>query len=785
MLDDTSFAIHPGNKKDANTEVYRDIGNLKFFKQTNAGFLFGCSNGFVVIQFFTESIVRVVMNQHDEPMLNGSYAVIEEPAQVKADAAEDNKQVTLITAKLRIAIQKSPFRITVADSNGTVLLDENEHGMAYRENGEVIAFKKKHSGDHFYGFGEKSGHLDKSGERFEMWNTDVYAPHNPETDPLYQSIPYFMTLRNGKAYGVFLDNTFRTMFNMKSSEEYFSFSAEGGQLDYYVMTGPGPKDVIQQYTHLTGKMPIPPKWALGYHQSRYSYESEGEVRGLAKNFIKRDIPVDVIHLDIHYMNGYRVFTFDKEKFPDPEKLIRDLGEMGIRVVPIVDPGIKKDAEYPIYREGVTDNLFCKYLEGDIYFGNVWPGTSAFPDFTDGKVRGWWGKKHKYYSDMGIEGIWNDMNEPAVFNETKTMDTAVMHRNDGVPAAHRELHNIYGFKMAEATYAGMKEHLDGKRPFLLTRAGFAGIQRYASVWTGDNRSFWEHLQMTLPMVMNLGISGVPFAGPDVGGFAHDTNAELLVRWMQVGAFTPFFRNHSAIGTVYQEPWKFGLKNESIMKKYIQMRYKWMPQLYKLFHEASVSGIPVMRPLFLEYPDDAKTYNLNDQFMIGDNVIIAPILVPSITDRAVYLPEGNWLNFETGETYAGGQVHLIHAELDELPIFIKAGTAIVQGEWNSNTEKTPKQITMDIYAGTNDETYRFTHYDDDGESFEYVDGSYLQVQIEVKSTLDAVHISIREQEGSYRPAYDKINVNVHGLHKQQRVILENHEDSMLSLELKSRG
>ncbi|WP_164667986.1 glycoside hydrolase family 31 protein [Virgibacillus doumboii] len=779
MLEDTSFALHPGNEQQSKAVIYRDIGSVKTYRSEDNTYYFHCENGYIAIQFFTNSIVRVVMNRTNKPELNDSYAVVATPE--KMDIAEEtsDEQIILKTERLEAVIQKKPFRLTVNDKDSNVLLEEGERGMAYRENGEVIAFKKMNDNDHFYGFGEKSGHLDKRGGKYEMWNTDVYAPHNPETDPLYESIPYFMTLRDGRAHGVFFDNTFRTTFDMKSDREMYSYKAEGGQLDYYVMAGPEPKSVLEQYTHLTGRMPLPPKWSLGYQQSRYSYQSETEVREVAENFINKNIPIDAIHLDIHYMNGFRVFTFDKEKFPNPEQLISDLREMGIRVVPIVDPGVKKDAEYAVYQEGINQDLFCKYMEGDVYFGEVWPGVSAFPDFTDEKVRKWWGDKHEFYTEIGIEGIWNDMNEPAVFNETKTMDVSVMHRNDGRPAVHRELHNIYGLLMGQATYDSMKEQLNGKRPFLLTRAGFSGIQRYAAVWTGDNRSFWEHLQMSLPMVMNLGLSGIPFAGPDVGGFAHDTNAELLVRWTQVGAFTPYFRNHSALGFRYQEPWQFGEKYEKIIRKFIQMRYKWMPQLYSLFYHASVSGIPVMRPLLMEFPEDMKTYNLNDQFMIGDNVIIAPVLSPSVTDRAVYLPKGEWVDMETGAGYQGEQTHLIHAELDQLPIFVKRGTAIMQTEWTSNTDKSPKDLNLHVYAGENNESYQFTFYDDDGETFAFENGLFLRIAIEVKSTADAVTVNTAEHSGDYLPAYDKIKVHVHGLDDSQEVILNNSDNTAISL------
>ncbi|MFD1039752.1 glycoside hydrolase family 31 protein [Virgibacillus byunsanensis] len=770
MHEDTSFAIHPGKVQQTNASSFRDIGNLITHKKNESTYYFQCDNCEVAMSFYTESIVRIVMNHESKPRLQDSKAVIATPKTVSLTEHATSEQLSFKTSKLEVYVNKQPFRITINDQNGNVLLHEGDRGMAFNEKGEVISYKAMCETDHFYGFGEKSGFLDKRGEKYEMWNSDVYAPHNPETDPLYESIPYFMTLREGRAHGVFFDNTFRTVFDMKSEEDGYAFSAEGGQLDYYVLGGPDPKSVLEQYTYITGRMPLPPKWSLGYHQSRYSYESEAEVRELAQNFVEREIPVDVIHLDIHYMNGYRVFTFDKEKFPNPEKMIADLRDMGIRIVPIVDPGVKRDPEYSIYQEGIRQDQFCKYIEGDVYFGDVWPGESGFPDFTDEKVRKWWADKHTFYTDIGIEGIWNDMNEPAVFNETKTMDVEVIHQNDGNPKTHRELHNVYGLLMGQSTYDGMKEQLHGKRPFLLTRAGYAGIQRYASVWTGDNRSFWEHLAMSLPMCMNLGLSGVAFTGPDVGGFAHDTSAELLVRWTQVGAFTPYFRNHSAMGTLYQEPWQFGEKNEAIIKKYINMRYEWMPQLYSLFYQASVKGLPVMRPLLMEFPEDVKTYNLHDQFMIGDNVIIAPILAPCITNRAVYLPAGEWVDIVTEKVYEGNHTHLVHAALDQLPIFVKKGTAIVRGNTlSSNADKTPKRMNMDIYASLKDEIYRFTFYDDDGETFAYENGTFIKLDIEIASTPDAIKVTVVDQNGKFVPTYEQINVRILGLHENQRVII----------------
>ena len=773
MLEDTSFAIHPGQKKTLENTTYHDVGNLLNFEETKGVYTFSCDAGYVTLLFYRQDIVRIIMNPFEKPSVKSSVALVKEPEKVNVEVVENEVEIALSTGKLAIKILKTPFRVSIYDGTGTLLVRETVKGMGYKENREVICFKEMSENDHFYGFGEKSGFLDKRGEKMTMWNTDVYAPHNPETDALYESIPYFMTLRNGNAHGIFFDNTFKTTFDLRTETDTFSFHAEGGQLDYYVLAGPTPKAVLEQYTDLTGRAPIPPKWAIGYHQSRYSYETEQEVRELAKTFLEKNIPLDVIYLDIHYMDGYRVFSFDKDRFPTPDKMIKDLKNAGIRIVPIVDPGVKEDPEYKIYQEGIRNDLFCKYIEGNIYFGEVWPGNSAFPDFTTKKAREWWGDKHSFYTDLGIEGIWNDMNEPAVFNETKTMDLKVLHDNEGDPRTHRELHNIYGLMMGEATYEGMKKQLSGKRPFLLTRAGYSGVQRYAAVWTGDNRSFWEHLQMSLPMVMNLGLSGIPFTGPDVGGFAHDSNGELLARWTQVGAFTPYFRNHSAIGFARQEPWSFGVKYEEVIKKYIQLRYQWMPQLYSLFAEANETGTPVVRPLMMGYPNDEHTFNLSDQFMFGDNVIIAPIMTPGTTHRAVYLPEGIWVNYWTDEVLEGGTHHLIQADLEILPIFIKQGTMIAHGEVKQSTDYIDEKLTIHLYTSSEGSSL-FTLYEDDGKTFDYEKGAFLRKTIKAEFQQNKLELTI-EDEGSYTPTWKHLELKLHNSTENLKVNVNGKEIS----------
>lgn len=759
-MQDSSFAIHPGKKVNFKGTNYQSIGSIVSYKQKDGVLTITCENGYFSLVFYRNDIVRIIMNPKKIPSLKTSFAVIKVPEVVEVAVAESNGKIHVSSNKLVLVINKISASISIFDIEGRILVSEPESGMGFRENKEVICFKEMHKDDHFYGFGEKTSFLDKRGEKMTMWNSDVFAPHNPEIDALYQSIPYFMTLRNGSAHGIFFDNTYKTVFDMKSSNDTYSFFAEGGQLDYYVFAGPDPKSVLEQYSEITGRMPIPPKWSLGYHQSRYSYESEQEVRETAQAFLEKEIPLDAIYLDIHYMNGYRVFTFDEARFPNPANLIQDLKDQGIHVVPIVDPGVKEDPEYTIYQEGIEGDRFCRYIEGNLYFGDVWPGKSVFPDFTKSAVRKWWGDKHRFYSDIGIEGVWNDMNEPAVFNETKTMDLKVIHDNDGDQKTHREMHNVYGLLMGAATYEGMKEQLNGNRPFLLTRAGFAGVQRYGTVWTGDNRSFWEHLQMSIPMCMNLGLSGVAFCGPDVGGFAHDTTGQLLSRWTQVGTFTPYFRNHSVLESIRQEPWSFGEDYEKVIKKYIQERYVWLPFLYTLFKEASVTGVPVMRPLVLEYPHDKNTYNLSDQFMIGPNVIVAPILTPDTCHRVVYLPEGSWANYWTEEILEGGTHHLIQADLETLPIFVKNGSIIVQGSVKQSTKVKESEINLHFYP-SEEEVAAFTYYEDDGKTFAYKNGQYFEFTVEAEFYNKTLDIFIKIDHDQFKPDWEKVNLIIHGL------------------------
>lgn len=746
----TSEAISPDKVKIEQKLEGHSIGKaLAVSYEGNLVIVHG-ENGKIALRKVSKGIVRVKLFIGDQ--LTDSLDMKTTVAVVQTNL-EQPQGASITESDTAFIWDTEDVKVEISKVNGAIRFIENEQVVAENASLQwdtkqgVIGVFQTSLKAHYYGLGEKTSFLDKRGERYEMWNSDVFAPHVPEIEALYQSIPFVIVHDTASAYGIFLDNPGRSFFDMRSEAEAITVRTETGAFDYYYIAGPKLKDVVSRYTTLTGRMSLPPQWAIGYHQSRYSYMNQDEVLELARTFRKKNIPCDVIYLDIHYMEGYRVFTFDPVRFPNPKEMMAELKEMGIRVVPIVDPGVKVDGNYPIFQEGTNRNYFCKKQEGVPFMGPVWPGMSVFPDFTEDEVSEWWGDLHRFYTEMGIEGIWNDMNEPAVFNESKTMDVDTLHGNNGNPVTHGEVHNLYGLLMSKATAEGLKRNLEGHRPFVLTRAGYAGIQRYAAVWTGDNRSFWEHMAMAMPMVMNLGLSGIPFSGPDIGGFAHHTSGELLARWTQMGALFPYCRNHSELSSIRQEPWQFGPEIEKICKEYIELRYKWLPFLYSLFRESAENGLPIIRPLVLEYPEDPNVTNLCDQFLLGDSVIVAPVYRPDTNHRAVYLPEGTWYDYWTGEKYEGSRHILAHAPLDRLPLYVKSGAMIPHTEALPSTmSKDTENLQLSVYcSGTS--KGEFELYEDDGLTFAYEQGDFNLFNISMEETEGELNLEIKATNLGY--------------------------------------
>ena len=608
-------------------------------------------------------------------------------------------------------------RLLMAEGHGAEL-EEPERAF------QVV--KRLEKGTHFYGLGDKTGFLDKRGYDYEMWNTDDPAPHVDCFKALYKTIPFFIALNGSHAYGIFLDNTFRSWFNMgQESEDYYWFAAAGGNLDYYYIVGDGLPQVLERYTYLTGTAPLPQKWTLGYHQSRWGYMTQEDVQAVADGLRDNDIPCDAIHFDIDYMQDYKVFTWNMDRYHgDPKGFLTRLAEQGFKPVTINDPGVKQEDGYFVYDEGVEKGYFARTPEGEVYINAVWPGSAAYPDFGNPAVRRWWGEKEKLLTDLGVRGIWNDMNEPASFNGPLPDDVAF---SDGERrATHKELHNVYGHFMAKAAYEGLKA-ADGRRPFVITRACYAGTQKYSTVWTGDNHSIWAHLQMAIPQLCSLGLSGMPFAGTDLGGFGSDTTPELLARWVQFACFSPLFRNHSALGTRPQEPWRFGPETLDIYRRYVKLRYEWLPYFYDLFWEEQRTGAPILRPLAFHYPEEETARTCNDEFLVGDRVLVAPVVQQGARRRMVWLPRGEWYDYWTREKITGPAAFVREAPLELCPIYVKAGSVLPMALPQSYVgERAQDVLLLDVYPGEG----VWDHWLDDGESFDYQEGKYHQYRFTVR-------------------------------------------------------
>lgn len=624
---------------------------------------------------------------------------------------------------LIVSIGRDPLTLTLETRANETLWGPVAFGI---DRGKLVLSGPLRADDAFYGLGEKPGYLDKRGRRYGMWTTDNIGPHNETDDLLYQAIPFLITRHKGRACGLLFDDPGRTRYDLGLDDpDAWRFVADGPGLRFYVAAGPDLHDVIARYTQLTGRMPMPPRWAIGYHQSRWGYQDAEAIRDIASQFRVRRIPCDVIHLDIDYMDAYRVFTWHPGRHPDPEALMTELGELGFKAVTIVDPGVKKDPGYGPYDELKTQGLYVRDKEGDPFVGEVWPGPCLFPDFLREETRQWWGARHHALTDVGVAGIWNDMNEPSVFRgpmvsrPDQTMPDDAQHGAPESPVPHRQVHNLYGFYMSQATREGLAQLQPDKRPFVITRSGYAGIQRHAMVWTGDNHAAWSHLEQSLPMCLNLGLSGVAFCGPDVGGFSGDTTAELLIRWTQAGALMPFFRNHSAHDTRRQEPWTFGATAETLCRQAIELRYRLMPYLYTLFHDAARSGLPIMRPMILGFADDPACARLFDQYMLGPDVLVAPVVRPGATHRMVYFPAARWVCFHTGRTIEGPGHHVVDAPLDRLPLFVREGTVLPMGPVVQHTGEPLETLTLLVAPGRR---IFGTWYDDDGESLGYQEGRY---------------------------------------------------------------
>jgi alpha-glucosidase len=787
------------------------IGSVASFTKSENAVVFSCQdNSQVQLTILAPDLVRVrAAFGKPIPAKDHSWAIAKtEWATPRWSVSETGDAVLITTDEIEVVVHRSPLLFEFRDARTHAVINADEQPMAYdakgllREmmfdpRGTFVAVSKKLGFDeHFYGLGEKAARLDKRRSFFVNWNSDTPG-YLEGRDPIYQTVPFYTGLEKGNAYGIFFDNSYRSYFDFgRSSQRRAWFGAEGGELNYYFFYGPALKKILSRYADLTGHMPLPPLWALGNQQSRWSYYPDTMAEEVVSEYRKRDLPLDVLHLDIDYMQGYRVFTWDRSRFSNPKALSEKLAKQGVKLVTIVDPGVKhqpvaksaaqitsitpelepQDQRYYVFDQGLQNNYFQKRENGDLFIPKVWPGDSAFVDFTLPAAREWWGNLHRAYTDNGVAGIWNDMNEPSDFvDQTGKNQLDVVSFDEGEKSTHAKNRNVFALLMARATYEGLERLRPNQRPYVITRAAYAGIQRYSTMWTGDTNSTWEALALNVPMFTSLGLSGEPFVGSDVGGFMGRGNGELLARAYQVSFLAPFCRNHKTIDGYDQEPWRFGKYYEDIIRKYLKLRYQLLPFLYTTLAEAHQAGVPLFRPLLLNYQDDANTYNLDDEFMIGDDLLVAPVLKPDVTRRLVYLPKGQWYDYWTNKKYDGGTMISVDAPLETVPMFVRAGAIIPTGvEMNYTGEKPQDPITFNIYPDEKGSA-SVTLYEDDGASPAYKQGGFRRTTVSTKRIGAGYVVTTSAPEGTYNPGARKFSFVVKSIARGPRVVMTSDNGS----------
>lgn len=734
--------------------TWQSLGHVTSVKELPQGVELSAGKARVRVEAITPNIIRVHYSPQGNFPPDHSFAVVSNILKPVPNVAvqQSTEAVTMNAGAVQGKIFRSPMRITFLDEKGTVISqDQPGHPVAF-DGPEFRVWKTMPEDEHYFALGDKSGPLDHRNLAFTMWNTDAFG-WQESTDPLYKTIPFFLAKRGAAAYGMFLDNTYRSSFDFgKELRDAYSFGSDGGELDYYFIYGPEPKRVVEEFTSLVGRTPLPPLFALGYQQCRYSYYPEARVREVAGEFRKRRIPGDVIYLDIDYQQNNRPFTVDRERFPTFEQMIADLKGEGFKVVAITDLHLAKLPGYKPYDEGMKGDYFVKNPDGSVYVGKVWPGDAVFPDFTRAEVRKWWGTLYEDFVKMGIRGFWNDMNEPAIFERAdKTMPLDIVHTVEGRKTDHREIHNVFGMQNARATYDGLLTLQPNQRPFVLTRAAFAGAQRYASTWTGDNSSTWNHMRISIPQLLNLGLSGYTFVGDDIGGFAGSPTPELLTRWMELGAFNPIYRNHGAKGTRNREPWVDGPEHEAIRKKYIELRYQLLPYIYTEMEESSKTGVPLMRPMFLEFPNEKDFETTDTEFMFGHELLIAPKVDEKFEPYDVKLPAGTWYNFWTGQKITASTL-TVNPPLDAFPVYVRGGSVLAEQPVVQNTDEVPQgPLQISVYPGPD---CRGSIYQDDGNTLDYQHGEFMRMQFACEARPESLRLKFTTEQSQYTPWWKNV-------------------------------
>ena len=772
----------PGVIDTGNFIRYERVGSVT---STEHGLLARLHGEQLRIDLVSDEIVRVKISRGGAFDETPTYAVSVDPLDGRVDFTVEQSAdvVRLRTSAMVVSLWIDPFRLDVHRTDGSPVVEAaagvDGRYWTYATLNDAFTFRRRcRPEDAIFGLGEKTGRQNRRGRDFTMWNTDVLDPERTkeftagrapddlrsertsiEFDPYYISIPFFFhqSYADGSMSGSFVDNGYRGQYDF-TARDHYAIHFAGGQYTEYIFAGPLMPAIVGGYTALTGRIAIPPMWSLGYHQCRWEKYTQQAIEQLAQKHRDREIPCETLWLDIEYMDGYRVFTWNTDTFPDVPGMLARLSQQGFGVITIIDPGVKYDPGYWVFDQALERNVLCRTEGGDVYIGQVWPGNTAFPDFVTDEARAWWGELNAAHVTSGLVGIWNDMNEPA----TGAIPPDAM-RFDGGRHPHDRFHNQYALLMAMGTTAGLLDAMPDKRTFVLSRAGFAGIQRYAANWMGDNMANWDHLWLSVPMATGLGISGQPFVGADIGGFEGDTNAELFLRWMQYGTLTPFCRNHSAIGWVDQYAWSWGEGVEDLVRQAIQLRYRLLPYIYTSFVTASQTSAPVQRPLVFDHQHDHTVRDLDDEYLFGPDLLVAPVLAPGATARQVYLPRGTWYDWHTDEAVDGPRYVRADVTMDRIPLFARGGAVIPM--WPEAPPSTagyqPTAVELHLFVPAADGTYHSVLQEDDGTTFAANDGARVRTKFEVDRAGEQVTLRA-EVDGDGYPEFARTEFHlvVHG-------------------------
>ena len=791
-----------------NTDKYLKFNKVENVAVTDRGLEASLHGERLRVDLIAADVIRVKISrggQFDEapsaalaPEVAARAALPEHlvPFEFKADAAT----ASITTSALRAVVGLNPFTLDVYRTDGSAVVEtaRDAHGnpRTFETLNDAFAvYRKIGANDAIYGLGEKAGRQNRRGRGFTLWNTDVLSPDaagefttglaksdprsdntSSEFDPFYISIPFFYAQDDASSavMGSFVDNPYRAYYDFTGHNEY-QIHFDGGQYTEYIFAGPTIAGVLEQYTGLTGRTELPPMWALGYHQCRWYKYTQDEVLALAAKHRELDVPLDTLWLDIDYMDGYRVFTWNNELFPDPSAMLKELAADNLGVITIIDPGVKHDPGYVVYDDGVAKDVFARTASGGHYIGQVWPGDTLFPDFTKPEAREWWGALNAEHVRSGLAGIWNDMNEPATGN----IKPGAMRFTDG-KFEHEKFHNQYATLMAMGTVDGLKAVMPAMRTFVLSRAGSPGIQRYAANWMGDNFARWDHLWVSVPMGAGLSLSGQSFVGADIGGFAEDTNAELFARWIQYGALTPFARNHSVINTIDQYVWSFGEDVLDIAREALKLRYRLLPYIYTAFVKHNETGEPIQRPLIFDYQADANVRNIDTQYLFGRDLLVAPVLEAELDAREVYLPAGEWFDLHSDEQIVSpGETITVELSAENIPVFVRAGAIVPM--WAEAPKSArgyqPELLELHAYVPSADGSWQSMVQEDDGLTFAANTDGYVRTALTLTRDGDKLTIAgHRSGVGFAEFKRNSLRIVLHGL---------NADDAPGFIELENRG